>query len=82
MRLKDAIKELKEGQYVVSKGPNTYRGPWSEYSIQWFKKDGQIHWTAGHTVGGLANRTTHNPFDDVSKGWRIATHWGGLLTPS
>ena len=71
MKLKQAVEKLKEGQWAST-------GEWSEYSIQWGLIDGQIHWSAGGTVGGLANETTHNYKDDQSLDWKIYDGWRGM----
>ena len=74
MKLKQAVEKLKEGQWAST-------GEWSEYSIQWYLIDGQIHWTAGMTVGGLANETSHNYKDETSwiqsMDWKIYDDWRG-----
>lgn len=75
MKLKEAVEKLKEGQW-------TSTGEWSEYSIQWYLIDGKIHWTAGMTVGGLANETSHNYKDENSRiqsmDWKIYDGWRGM----
>lgn len=74
MKLKQAVEKLKEGQWAST-------GDWSEYSIQWCLTKGQIHWTAGMTVGGLANETTHSykrlnsPYDD----WKVYDDFRGRI---
>ena len=76
MKLKEAVEKLKERQWVSTSN-------WSEYSVQWGLVDGQIHWTAGMTTGGLANETSHNYKDEnswmQSLDWKIYDGWRGMI---
>lgn len=52
MKLLYAILKAKEiPNSVVVYGPNG--GNWTEYSVQHYWENGELHWTAGWTVGGV-----------------------------